>query len=59
MRPSPDSVKPGPESDYELVAEPAIYEAVYSREESGDADYSSDDSLDGLVDDLPEFSSKV
>ena len=59
MRPSPDSVKLGPESDYESIVEPAIYEAVNSREESGDADYSSDDSLDGLVDDIPEFSSKV
>ena len=59
MQPSPGSAKVGPESDYESVTESSIYEAVDSRDESGDADYSSDDSLDGLVDDLPEFGSKV
>ena len=44
--------------------ESSIYELVWSAEghknpEAGETDYESDDSLDGLVDDLPEQLGKV
>lgn len=65
---SPGASKPGPEADYASpgstsVADPSIYEAIDSKEdqqvdESGEIDYSSDDSLDYLVD-FPEFGAKV
>ena len=68
---SPDIKQPGPVGDYVLVQEstsdgdPSIYETIGTQndqkvevDEPGDVDYSSDDSLDGLVD-LPDFSPKV
>ena len=65
---SPGTSEPGPEADYASpgstsVADLSIYEAIDSKEdqqvdESGEIDYSSDDSLDDLVI-LPEFGAKV
>jgi len=65
---SPVTGRPGSAAGYALVGstsavECPIYDAVDLKEdkkvaEPGEADYSSDDSLDGLVDDL-DFGPKV